>query len=150
MTYRISQIAADLEKELDPIFEHLVERQYSLLGTKPRTNHAELEADAIALDLALAMLCQRMPQYTEEEETRSITATSKRELIEMISGYSFKVSVNRHKGYNLGIHTDKQTQVLHHEGLKLPAVVATICSLFYCETLADPNDDHGILSFKPS
>lgn len=42
MTNRISQIEAGIEKELNPIFELLDERQYCLLGTKPRTSLAKL------------------------------------------------------------------------------------------------------------
>ena len=47
-----------------------------------------------------------------------------------------------------GIDVDFQPD-LGKDKEKLAAVIGTICSLFYSEVGADPDDTYGILSFTP-
>jgi hypothetical protein len=138
-----------IEDALSPIFDLFDERQHCLLGKKPRTSVSELQYDADKLDMALLLLCERMPQYLLKPEDRNQSALSERQVVEPIGGYNFLISVNCYAGYDLVVHTEEKENLLHHKGLKLAAVVAALCNLFYNEFDADPDDTHGILSFKP-
>lgn len=139
-----------MEDALNPIFEMFDERQHCLLGTKPRTNLSELQYDADKLDMALLLLCERMPQYALEPADQDQSAQFARVVIELVGGNSFLISVNQFAGYDLVVRTENEENWLHHKGLKLAAVIGTICSLFYSEVGADPDDTYGILSFTPS
>lgn len=150
MIDNIWHLRARLEDTLNPIFDMFDERQYCLLGMKSRTNVSELQFDADKLDMALFLLCERMPQYVLEPTDQDQNALSARELFELVGGHRFLISVNQFAGYDLVVHTESEKNLLHHKGLKLAAVIGAICNLFYSEIGADPDDTYGILSFTPS
>lgn len=150
MNDNIWHLRSRMKDALNPIFDMFDERQFCLLGLKPRTDLSELQYDADKLDMALLLLCERMPQYLLKPEDQDRNALSEREIVEPIGGYNFLISVNPYEGYDLAVHTEEEENWLHHKGLKLTAVVAALCNLFYNELDADPSDTQGILSFTPS
>lgn len=150
MNDNIWHLRPRMEEALNPIFDLFDERQHCLLGMTPRTNVSELQFEADKLDMALLLLCERMPQFLLKPEDQGQSALSEREIVEPIGGYNFLISVNPYEGYDLAVHTEEGENWLHHKGLKLTAVVAALCNLFYNELDADPADTHGILSFTPS
>ena len=150
MNDNIWHLRSRLEDALNPIFEMFDERQHCLLGTKQRTNMSELQYDADKLDMALLLLCERMPHYAMEPEPKDQSALSVRELVELVGGHSFQISVNPFAGYDLVVHAENGEEWLRQKGLKLTAVIGTVCNLFFSEVGADPDDTYGILSFAPS
>lgn len=150
MNDNIWHLRSRIEDALNPIFEMFDERQHCLLGKKPRTNLSELQYDADKLDMALMLLCERMPQYALEPEPKDKTALSSREFVEFVGGHSFQISVSPFAGYDLVVHNENGQEWLHHKGLKLTAVIGTVCNLFFSEVGADPDDTYGILSFTPN
>lgn len=149
MNDNIWHLRPRIEDALSPVFDLFEERQHCLLGMKPRTSVSELQYDADKLDMALLLLCERMPQFLQNPANQNLGELSERELVEPIGGYNFLISVNRYDGYDLVVHTEEEENWLHHKGLKLTAVIAALCNLFYNELDADPTDTHGILSFAP-
>jgi len=150
MNDNIWHLRSRMETDLNPIFDMFDERQFSLLGMKPRTNLSELQYDAVKLDMALLLLCERMPQYVMDPPDQKQGPLSARAVIGLVGGHDFLVSVNKFAGYDLIVRTENEENWLHHKGLKLAAVIGTICNLFYSEIGADPDDTYGILSFTPS
>ncbi|MEP3296433.1 MAG: hypothetical protein ABJO27_08140 [Pseudoruegeria sp.] len=150
MNDNIWHLRSRMEEALNPIFDMFDERQFCLLGTKPRTNVSELQYEANKLDMALLLLCERMPQYDMEPSDQEQSPLSARVVIGLVGGNDFLISVNEFAGYNLVVRTESEENWLHHKGLKLAAVIGAICSLFYSEIEADPDDTYGILSFTPS
>lgn len=150
MNDNICHLRSRMKADLNPIFEMFDERQFCLLGMKPRTDLSELQRDADKLDMALLLLCERMPQYAMDPSDQKQGPLCAREVIELVGENDFLVSVNRFAGYDLIVRTENEENWLHHKGLKLAAVIGTICSLFYNEVAADPDDTYGILSFTPS
>lgn len=149
MNDNIWHLRSRMEDALNPIFDLFDERQFCLLGMKPRTNLSELQYDADKLDMALLLLCERMPQYAMDPSDQEQSPLSAREVIGLVGGDDFLISVNRFAGYDLVVHAENEENWLHHKGLKLAAVIGTICNLFYSEIGADPDDTYGILSFTP-
>ncbi|MEP3844473.1 MAG: hypothetical protein ABJM43_03905 [Paracoccaceae bacterium] len=90
-----------------------------------------------------------MPQYIMDPPDQEQGPLSTREVIGLVGGNDFLISVNKFAGYDLVVRAENEANWLHHKGLKLGAVVGTICSLFYSEIDADPDDTYGILSFTP-
>lgn len=150
MNDNIWHLRSRMEDALNPIFDMFDERQFCLLGMKERTNASELRYDADKLDMALVLLCERMPQYDMDPPDQEQDPLAAREVIELVGGNDFLISVNRFAGYDLVVHAENEQNWLHHKGLKLAAVIGTICSLFYSDIGADPDDTYGILSFTPS
>ncbi|MEP3944689.1 hypothetical protein [Ascidiaceihabitans sp.] len=149
MKDNIWHLRSRMEEALNPIFEMFDERQFSLLGMKPRTDLSELQYDADKLDMALLLLCERMPQYVMDPPDQEQSALTAREVIGFVGEHDFLISVNQFAGYDLVVRAENEENWLHHKGLKLAAVIGTICSLFYSEIGADPDDTYGILSFTP-
>jgi hypothetical protein len=150
MNDNIWHLRMRMEDALNPIFDMFDERQFCLLGTKPRTNVSELQFDADKLDMALLLLCERMPQYVMDPPDQVQSPLSARVVIGLVGGHDFQISVNEFAGYDLIVRTENEDNWLHHKGLKLAAVIGTICSLFYSDIGADPDDTYRILSFTPS
>lgn len=149
MNDNIWHLRSRMEADLNPIFDLFDERQFCLLGMKPRTNLSELQYDADKLDMALLLLCERMPQYVMDPPNQEQGPLSAREVIGFVEGNDFLISVNKFAGYDLVVRAENEANWLHHKGLKLAAVIGTICSLFYNDVGADPDDTYGILSFTP-
>jgi hypothetical protein len=150
MNDNIWHLRSRMEDTLNPIFDMFDERQFCLLGMKPRTDLSELQFDADKLDMALLLLCERMPQYVMDPPDQEQGPLSAREVIGLVGENDFLISVNQFAGYDLVVHAEEQENWLHHKGLKLAAVIGTICSLFYSDIGADPDDTYGILDFTPS
>lgn len=150
MNDKIWHLRSRMEADLNPVFDIFDERQFDLLGMKPRTNQSELQYDADKLDMALLLLCEHMPQYVMDPPDQELSPLSAREVVGMVDGKDFLISVNTYAGYDLVVRKENEENWLHHEGLKLAAVIGTMCSLFYNEIGADPDDTYGILSFTPS
>lgn len=150
MNDRVWHLRARMEDALNPIFDLFDDGQYCLLGAKERAEKSELQYDADKLDMALTLLCERMPQYWLNPMEETVPALSQREVDDPIGKRRFLISVNVYNGYDLRIHTETDGNWLHHKGLKLASVIATLCAIFYSEVDADPTDPHGILNFKPS
>lgn len=149
MSEEIWHVRARMEDALNPIFDLFDERQFCLLGMQPRTNLSDLQYDADKLDMSLLLLCERMPQYALEPANQDQSAFSAREIVELVGGNSFLISVNPFAGYDLVLNGEHEKKLLHHRGLKLVAVIGAVCNLFYSEVGADPDDSYGILSFTP-
>lgn len=150
MNDNIGHLRSRMEADLNPIFDLFDERQFCLLGMKPRTNLSELQYDADKLDVALLLLCERMPQYVMDPPDQEHGPLSAREVIGLVGENDFLISVNKFAGYDLVVRAENDANWLHHKGLKLAVVIGTICSLFYSEIGADPDDTYGILDFTPS
>ncbi|MBL4761743.1 MAG: hypothetical protein JKY93_03480 [Gammaproteobacteria bacterium] len=124
---------------LNPDFDLLDDGHHSLLGTKARTQEAELQYGAdVVVRTHVAILV----------ETSGRGHNCK--VDDPIGKRQFIISVNLFAGYDLRIHITTDETWLHHKGLKLTSVIATLCAIFYCAEDADPTDPHGILNFKPS
>ena len=150
MNDEVWHLRSRMEASLNPIFDLFDDNQHCLLGAKARTQESELQYDADKLDMALIMLCERMPQYWLEPTEETVPVLSQREASDAIGKRRFLISVNVHDGYDLQIHTETDDKWLHHKGLRLVSVIATLCAIFYNEVESDPTDPHGILNFRPS